>query len=70
MEIVKTDKGIIGTYYKSCMNEDAINAKGNTPLQPLLKKIDTVQDIPSLTTYLADLGRENNGGEKSPLLLL
>lgn len=46
---------------RSCMNEEAINAAGNKPLQPLLKEIDSVQDLPSLTTYLAKMGRNDNG---------
>ena len=36
------DEQKIGDYYKACMDTDAIEAKGLTPLQPLLDKIDAV----------------------------
>jgi len=61
VEIVKTDDGIVGTYYKSCMNEDAVNKLGNKPLQPLLKSVESVKDLPSLTSHLAHMGRNDNG---------
>mmetsp|Transcript_16149 Transcript_16149/g.37310 ORF Transcript_16149/g.37310 Transcript_16149/m.37310 type:complete len:768 (-) Transcript_16149:97-2400(-) len=61
LSAVQNDKGIVGTYYQSCLNEDAVDKLGNKPLQPLLAEIDKVQDMPSLTQYLADMGRRNNG---------
>lgn len=50
------------------MNEDSINKLGNKPLQPLLKEVESVQDLPSLTSYLAEMGRNDNGGKKTPSL--
>jgi putative endopeptidase len=41
----------IGDYYKTCMDTDAIEAKGLAPLEPLLKEIDAVEspsDLPPL----------------------
>ncbi len=45
----------IGDYYKSCMDTDVIEAKGLTPLQPMLDAINAVQspsDLPALTGKL------------------
>jgi len=58
---VEADSGVVGTYYRSCMNEDAINKLGNKPLQPWLKRIDEVKDMKSLTNLLVYLGNHNNG---------
>jgi len=49
---MEEDKGIVGTYYKSCMNEEAIQKLGNAPLQPMLKRVDKVKDMKSLTEML------------------
>jgi predicted metalloendopeptidase len=49
------------------MNEDAINKLGNKPLQPLLKSVESVKDLASLTSHLAQMGRNDNGGETTHL---
>lgn len=49
----------IGDYYYSCMDQDAINAKGTTPLKPTMDRIDALNDkkeLPQLLGYL-----QNNG---------
>jgi len=45
----------IGDYYASCMDEPAINAKGVTPLQPLLSRIDAVKSSADLPGLVAEL---------------
>jgi putative endopeptidase len=45
----------IGDYYASCMDEPAINAKGAAPLEPLLKKIDTLASVNDLSPLVAEL---------------
>jgi endothelin-converting enzyme/putative endopeptidase len=45
----------IGDYYASCMDEPAIDAKGRTPLDQDLKKIDALADRGSLPALLASL---------------
>jgi putative endopeptidase len=45
----------IGDYYGSCMDEPGINAKGTTPLQPLLAKIDAVKSPADLAPIIAEL---------------
>jgi len=47
----------IGDYYKSCMDTDAIEAKGLTPLEPLFKEIDAVQDPSDLPALVGKLQR-------------
>ncbi len=49
----------IGDYYYSCMDQDAINAKGTAPLKPTMERIDALNDkkqLPQLVGYL-----QNNG---------
>jgi putative endopeptidase len=43
------------------MDTATINALGNKPLQPWLKKVDEVQDMKSLTSLLVELGHYDNG---------
>ena len=43
----------IGDYYASCMDEDAINAKGLQPLQPELDRIAALSSKKELTALLA-----------------
>ncbi len=51
------DEQKIGDYYKACMDTDAINAKGLTPLEPLLKEIDAVQNEDQLMPLIGKLQR-------------
>jgi endothelin-converting enzyme/putative endopeptidase len=44
----------IGDYYASCMDEPAINAKGVTPLDPLLKKIAALTSANALAPLVAE----------------
>jgi endothelin-converting enzyme/putative endopeptidase len=49
----------IGDYYKTCMDTEGIEAKGLTPLEPLLKEIDAIQspsDLPALAGKLQRYG--------------
>jgi putative endopeptidase len=53
------DEQKIGDYYKACMDTDAIDAKGLTPLEPLLKEIDAVtsrDQFPALIGKLQRIG--------------
>ncbi len=52
------DEQKIGDYYKACMDTDAIEAKGLTPLHPLLTEIDHVgpDSLPTLTGKLQRIG--------------
>ncbi len=47
----------IGDYYKSCMDTDAIEAKGLAPLKPLLDEIDAVNDKNDLAALAGKLQR-------------
>jgi len=58
---MEEDKGIVGTFYQSCMNEVAIDKLGNEPLQPMLKKVEEVKDMKSLTNMLVWMGNRDNG---------
>jgi putative endopeptidase len=48
----------IGDYFAACMDKKAINAKGLTPLNPLLKQIDAMDfaDLASVTGELQRIG--------------
>ena len=58
---MEEDTGVVGTFYKSCMDEAAINELGNKPLQPMLAKVDEVNDMQSLTETLVWMGNHDNG---------
>jgi putative endopeptidase len=45
----------LGDFYKSCMNETAIEAQGIAPIQPELARIDDVRDLASLNAEIARL---------------
>ncbi|MDE2482856.1 MAG: M13 family metallopeptidase [bacterium] len=45
----------IGSYYASCMNTEAIDKAGTTPLDPLFTEIDGVTDAKSLAPVVAKL---------------
>jgi len=47
----------IGDYYKACMDTDAIEAKGLSPVEPLLKEIDAVNDREQLPALIGKLQR-------------
>jgi len=51
----------IGDYYASCMDEDAINAKGLKPLQPELDRIAALRSKKELTALLAHYQMINVG---------
>src|SRR5271163_747384 len=51
------DEQKIGDYYKACMDTDAINAKGLTPIEPLLKEIDAVKSRDQLPALIGKLQR-------------
>ena len=43
----------VGDYYASCMDEDAINKAGLTPLQPLLDRISSMKDKSDMPEVIA-----------------
>ena len=52
----------LGDLYAACNDEDAIEAKGATPLQPELAKIDAAQDLPALLAVVASEHRTGAAG--------
>src|SRR6185436_20373258 len=53
------DQKKIGDYYGSCMAESDIDAKGKTPLQPDLQRVEVIKDkseIPSVAGHLQTVG--------------
>jgi len=53
------DEQKIGDYYKACIDTDAIEAKGITPVEPLLTEIDgikTKEELPPLMGKLQRIG--------------
>jgi endothelin-converting enzyme/putative endopeptidase len=47
----------IGDYYKSCMDTDAIEAKGMAPVKPYLDKIDALSDKGDIAALAGELQR-------------
>jgi putative endopeptidase len=45
----------IGAFYQSCMNEDAIEQRGTTPLEPELARISKIATAPELVAEVARL---------------
>ena len=54
-DILENDKGRLGDYYGSCMDEDAIEARGAAPLHPLFERISGVSDAQSLLDVAGEL---------------
>jgi len=48
-----------GDFYASCMNVDAVNQKGATPLKPSLDRIAELNDKKQLATVLTELERQD-----------
>jgi len=46
---------IIGDYYRACMNESQVNARGIEPLKPWFAKIDSAKDIAALQQVMIEL---------------
>jgi endothelin-converting enzyme/putative endopeptidase len=46
---------IIGDYYRACMDESRVNARGIEPLKPWLAKIDGARDTAGVQQVMADL---------------
>ena len=49
------DRRRLGNWYGSCMDEPGIEKAGITPLDPLLKDIDTLKDVPSFMVQAGKL---------------
>jgi putative endopeptidase len=47
----------VGTFYGACMNEAALEAAGTKGIDPLVKKVRAVRDVPSLVAAVAELHR-------------
>jgi putative endopeptidase len=45
----------LGDYYAACMDEDAVEKAGTTPVEPLLASIARVKDVRSLTAAIVEL---------------
>ena len=50
-----SDSKLIGDYYSSCMNEDAIEAAGAKPIMPYLNAIRSIKNKKELQHYIAKL---------------
>ncbi len=50
----------VGDFYASGMDTASINRRGIAPIKPLLSKIDAINDIPGIMTFVADELRAND----------
>jgi len=57
-----SDTQKLGSFYRACMDTDAIEKGGTTPLTPLFGAIATAHDVPSLVTTIATLQRDGVDG--------
>jgi putative endopeptidase len=60
--IIEEDDGKVGDLYTSFMDEDRIEQRGWTALEPDFAAVDAVDDIPSLVRQLGRLERQGSGG--------
>lgn len=51
----------VGDFYASGMDTLAIEKRGYDPIKPTLSSIDTISDVPSLMSYVANQVKFNNG---------
>ena len=51
----------VGDYFEACMNTAAINADGDTPIQPALARIDALKTRPELLAAIAALHHDDPG---------
>lgn len=48
----------VGTFYNAYMNVDARDAAGMTPIKPYLDRVDAIQDMNSLTRFMASMAED------------
>ena len=53
-----SDTQKLGSFYRACMDTDAIEKGGTAPLAPLFAAINAAHDVPSLVTAIATLQRD------------
>ncbi|RZM32262.1 MAG: M13 family peptidase, partial [Sphingomonas sp.] len=58
----KTPGDKVGDFYSSFMDEAAVNAKGATPVKPMLAALKATKDKTALVTEIAKLQRQGVGG--------
>jgi putative endopeptidase len=51
----------VGDYFESCMNQPAINAAGDQPIQPALARIEALKTRPELLAAIASLHHDTPG---------
>jgi putative endopeptidase len=57
-----SDTQKLGTFYRACMDTDAIEKAGPAPIAPLLAAIASAHDVPSLTLAIAALQHDGAYG--------
>ena len=57
--LLMEDAGEAGTFYRSCVDQDAVEAAGATPLTAWFQAIAGVADMESLSSFLATAGTYN-----------
>src|SRR5690349_416556 len=53
-----SDTQLIGDFYASCMDEEAINKAGTKPLKTYFKQIDSIKDTSDLQKTIASLQKQ------------
>ncbi len=51
----------VGDFYASGMDTITINKRGYDPIKPLLARIDAIDDVPSMMTFVAEEQKVSNG---------
>ncbi len=57
-----SDAQKLGSYYRACMDTDAIEKAGTAPVAPLLDAVAAAHDVPSLVTTIVTLERNGVDG--------
>lgn len=61
-EVADEDARKIGDLFASFMDEDAINARGTTPLRPLVAAVEGLRDVRDLAAFLGEFERIGGHG--------
>ena len=57
-----SDTQLVGDYYASCMNEDALEKAGTTPIQPLFVEVSKINSVKDLQHEIAVFHNRGMGG--------
>lgn len=58
-EVLQTDQGPAGQFYRSCMDLDHIESMGDSQIQPWIKYIDAISDKASMVSAITEFNKHD-----------